>query len=278
MPELPEVETVARTLAPAVTDRFVEAVAVRSPRGLDDPAQSAEVFAQRLVGRRILGVRRRGKLLVLPLDDGQALACHLRMTGRLYVPLPDDPPDAHTHLVFTLRGTDGPTTLYYRDARTFGGCRVATAEELAAWPFHARMGPEPLELDAAGFRAALQGRSTRVKALLLDQTAIAGLGNIYVDEALFRAGIRPETPADRLGPRRVERLRQAVQAVLTEAIEACGSSIRDYVDARGAAGSFQKCFRVYGRGGEPCLACGERLRKTAVAGRGTVYCPRCQRG
>ncbi|MFW5735189.1 MAG: bifunctional DNA-formamidopyrimidine glycosylase/DNA-(apurinic or apyrimidinic site) lyase [Oceanidesulfovibrio sp.] len=275
MPELPEVETIARTLAGDLEGAVFHDVAVRHECALEQPT---EEFVEKLRGRAIIKVGRRGKLLLLLLEGDYFFVCHLRMTGRLYVPQPDDAPDAHTHLVFTLTGADGRTfPLHYRDVRKFGSCRVQTPAELARWPFYARLGPEPLEMSAADFAKRLQDKQGRIKAVLLDQSVIAGLGNIYVDEALFRAGIRPDTPASSISAQRMERLQTAVQEVLREAIAGCGSSIRDYVDGRGNAGSFQNCFRVYGRAGQPCLACGSPLVKTTVAGRTTVFCPHCQK-
>ncbi len=275
MPELPEVETIARTLAGDIESATFEDVDVRHECSLEQPA---EEFANRLRGRRILKVGRRGKLLMLLLDDGYIFVCHLRMTGRLYVPQAGDAPDTHTHLVFTMKGADGVAfPLYFKDVRKFGACRVQTPAELAQWPFYARLGPEPLEMSAEDLAGRLRDKRGRIKAVLLDQTVIAGLGNIYVDEALFRAGIRPDAQASSLSKKRIERLFEAVQDVLREAIEGCGSSIRDYVDGRGNAGSFQNCFRVYGRAGQPCLTCGAPLVKTTVAGRTTVFCRHCQK-
>lgn len=275
MPELPEVETIARTLAGDIENATFEDVDVRHECALEQPA---EEFANRLRGRRILKVGRRGKLLMLLLDDGYIFVCHLRMTGRLYVPQAGDAPDTHTHLVFTMKGADGVIfPLYFKDVRKFGACRVQTPAELAQWPFYARLGPEPLEMSAEDLAGRLRDKRGRIKAVLLDQTVIAGLGNIYVDEALFRAGIRPDAQASSLSKKRIERLFEVVQDVLREAIEGCGSSIRDYVDGRGNAGSFQNCFRVYGRAGQPCLTCGKPLTKATVVGRTTVYCLHCQK-
>lgn len=274
MPELPEVETIARTLAGDLEGAVFENIEVRHICALEQPPEG---FAKRLRGRRILSVGRRGKLLLLLLDGGYVFACHLRMTGRLYVPQPDDTPDNHTHLVFTLRRPDGRTfPLFYRDVRKFGACRVHTPDELACWPFYATLGPEPLAMSAADLAARLANKRGRIKAVLLDQKVVAGLGNIYVDEALFRAGIRPDAIPASLSKKRVARLHNAIQEVLQEAIAGCGSSIRDYVDGRGNAGSFQNSFRVYGRAGQPCTVCNTPLVKATIAGRTTVYCPHCQ--
>ncbi|TVM18900.1 DNA-formamidopyrimidine glycosylase [Oceanidesulfovibrio indonesiensis] len=275
MPELPEVETIARTLAGDLEGATFEDVDIRHECALEQPA---EEFAERLRGRKVLKVGRRGKLLMLLLDSGYLFVCHLRMTGRLYVPQPGDAPEQHTHLVFRMRGAGGETfPLHFRDVRKFGACRVQTPAELARWPFYAGLGPEPLEMSAEDLAGRLRDKRGRIKAVLLDQGVIAGLGNIYVDEALFRADIRPDVQASALGKKRLARLHETIQEVLREAIAGCGSSIRDYVDGRGNAGSFQNCFRVYGRGGQPCLTCGAPLVKTTVAGRTTVYCRHCQK-
>ena len=166
--------------------------------------------------------------------------------------------------------------------RKFGLVQALTPGELAELPFYRGLGPEPLELDAPGFLRCFRNthgtanRKGRIKALLLDQRILAGVGNIYADEALFRAGLRPDTPAERIPDSRLVLLHASLQAVLREAIAACGSSIRDYRTAQGSAGAFQKCFRVYGRGGQPCLSCGTPLQRGTVAGRGSVWCPACQ--
>lgn len=171
--------------------------------------------------------------------------------------------------------------LFFDDTRKFGYCRILTPATLKDWAFWQTLGPEPLEIDAARFRQCFldnrdQARSGKIKALLLDQAVIAGIGNIYADEALFRAGISPLAPATALKAEDFTRLHQAVQEVLWESIAACGSSIRDYRDADGNVGAFQNTFRVYGRKGEACLNCAGPLSQTRVAGRTTTFCPRCQ--
>jgi formamidopyrimidine-DNA glycosylase len=276
MPELPEVHTIACGLAPRLEGRTIEGVAVFLDRSVQgDPA----ALHGQLAGRRIRRVWRRGKCLLLDLDPEGALAFHLKMTGRLFVA--EDSAqlngDRHGRIAFYLRGPGGLDELRFSDMRTFGYCRYLAPGELEAWPFMATLGPEPLELDSAGFAALFRARTARIKALLLDQRVIAGIGNIYADEALHRAGIRPDARADGLGAARLERLHDQVQAVLQEAIAACGSSIRDYRDANGNAGAFQNTFRVYGKAGQPCPACGRTLVAAKVAGRTSTYCPRCQR-
>ena len=263
MPELPEVETVARSLAPLLTGRRIlsaEFMCLRVLRGDPDTA------ARNISGRRVTGIRRRGKHILIDLDRGMCFAVHLGMTGKL---LMNGAPGKHTHAILTLdRGV-----LVYEDSRQFGRLEVCQGmpDRLQ------RLGPEPLEVPADEFTAALRKRKTRLKALLLDQRFLRGVGNIYADEALFRAGIHPLARADKLSRPRAARLHHAIREVLTEAIENRGSSVSDYVDADGREGSFQQFHRVYQRTGEPCLVCGAPVRRTEVAQRGTHYCPKCQR-
>ena len=285
MPELPEVETVARTLAPHVLGWRVCAVDVRDRRCL----HLLSLPLAQLEGLSIVAVRRRGKLLLLELADGQGgplnpplvLAVHLRMTGALLphagtaegAPLPG----AHTRCVFTLEDATGQCQwLFFDDIRTFGKLLLATPEILQRWPFWCELGPEPLETGVEEMASRLRGRRA-IKAVLLDQTVLAGIGNIYADESLFAAGIDPRRKADKLSPDMVARLHSAMQAVLRQAIEQCGTSFRNYRDANGDAGAFQNQLLVYGQAGKPCPRCGRKLAKATVAGRGTVFCSRCQK-
>ncbi|WP_029893459.1 bifunctional DNA-formamidopyrimidine glycosylase/DNA-(apurinic or apyrimidinic site) lyase [Desulfohalovibrio reitneri] len=271
MPELPEVETIARGLAPLVVGRTIEAAEVTWAKSCGG---CAETFASRVVGRRIEGVRRRGKMLLVDLDRGMLVA-HLKMTGRLWVPPEDFQADNHTHIKMRL---SGGVPLHFRDVRKFGWLRCLSTGELAAMDLYRTMGPEPLELDAAGFRKLFAGRRGAVKALLLNQKVIAGVGNIYADEALFTAKIRPDAKADRLSAKRLDRLYAALRAALEQGIAENGASFRDYVNARGDAGSFQNSFQVYGKKGHPCPRCQAELQAATVAGRTSTYCPRCQKG
>jgi formamidopyrimidine-DNA glycosylase len=263
MPELPEVETVVRSLAPLVGRRIVAAEfrAVRILRG-GDP----DVLAGRLAGRRIAGVKRFGKFIVMPLEGGGYLLLHLGMTGRLLLGAPTG---KHTHAILTL--DDG--VLLFDDSRQFGSFEFS--EEFPARV--ARLGPEPLEIAFDDFRAALKRHKTRIKALLLNQRFLRGVGNIYADESLFRAGIHPLAIAGRLRGERPRKLYDAIRAVLREAIDAGGSSISDYVDAQGRAGFFQFSHRVYQRTGEPCVSCGTAIRRLLVTQRSSHFCPKCQR-
>ena len=263
VPELPEVETVARSIAPLVGRQIVSAEfrATRVLRGGDPDRMSA-----RLQGTRIAAVKRHGKFILVSMEGGGYLVIHLGMTGRLLL---GGAAGKHTHAILTLdRGV-----LLYDDTRQFG-----------ALEFHeefprrvAKLGPEPLEVSFEEFARALKRRKTRVKALLLNQSFLRGLGNIYADEALFRAGIHPLAIASRLRGDRPRRLFDAIAAVLSEAIAAGGSSISDYVDAEGRKGFFQMSHRVYQRTGEPCVICGTPIRRLLVAQRSSHFCPKCQK-
>lgn len=280
MPELPEVETIARGLARALVGARVERAELLWPGVLDtdNGALSRRAFPAALPGAEVLRVWRRAKALLIDLRAPDFpllhLGFHLRMTGALTVEPPGAAPRKHTHIAFDLAGGE---RLFYTDPRKFGRCRAMAPEALARWPFFAALGPEPLEISGAEFAALFAGRRSRMKALLLDQKRIAGIGNIYADESLFRAGIRPDVAADRVSKARLARLHAALVDVLTEAIAANGSSISDYVDAHGDAGAFQNDFRVYGRGGQACRRCKATLKKGTIAGRTTVFCPKCQR-
>ena len=279
MPELPEVETVVRTLRPQVLDCCIERVDVFRERSLHPLSLPVE----RLAGTRISAVRRRGKLALLELEPPAAaaavpvpslLAVHLRMTGRFMVHPEGAAPLKHTRIIFHLRRPDGSRAqLFFDDVRSFGLVFAATPELLDRWDFWCSLGPEPLEMGPGELGPRLHGRRA-IKIALLDQTVLAGIGNIYADESLFRAGIDPRRPAGELSEE--ERLRIALQEVLRESIAQCGSSIRDYRDANGNVGAFQNTFFVYGRGGQACRRCGTELQKSRIGGRATVSCPQCQ--
>ncbi len=280
MPELPEVETVVRTLRPHAVDRRCAALELPDPSCLE----KASLPLDRAAGALVRAVDRRGKFIVMRLDaaDGARLhlAVHLRMTGRLTAwedgagPGPDVA--KHVRLVIRLEGGKGPCRLVFSDARRFGRVFLGTDEGLAAWPSWRKLGPEPLEMTGEAFCAAVRGRRA-VKSVLLDQTVLAGIGNIYADESLHAAGIRPDMAADALPEAAKRRLLVEIRRLLLLSIQECGSSIRDYQDADGNVGAFQNHFHVYGRAGEPCLDCGTKLKRVVVSGRGTVFCPRCQK-
>jgi formamidopyrimidine-DNA glycosylase len=272
MPELPEVETVRRRLVPHLTGRVLADVEILDHR-LTAP-EPPEAVAARLTGVRVEALGRRGKYLIAELDDGAALLVHLRMTGNLFW-LPEPPPE-HPRFLRARALLDDGSYLAYADARRFGTWRVA--EDGADAALAGKLGPEPLaDWAAADLARALRGRKAPVKAAVLDQRVVAGVGNIYADEALFSARIHPAAPAGRLSRPRVVRLRDAIVAALEAGIEAQGASIRDFRTPDGGYGSAQERFLAYGRGGEPCVTCGTPLRRTVIGQRGTVYCPRCQR-
>jgi formamidopyrimidine-DNA glycosylase len=281
MPELPEVEIVVRDLRPQLSGRRVESVHLsRDPlilaRLIRYPAPSQ--FGRRLRGRTIRAVERRGKYIVMPLENnGQRLIVHLGMTGHLRLWEPEEAAVKHTHFRALL---DSGLELRYDDPRQFGRLLLGSQDEMiAARAFPAKLGPEPIhgDLTEAEFERLIRARRRPVKSALLDQSFLAGVGNIYADEACFRAGIRPSRWTHRLTVRERRALYSAIQEVLENSIAARGSSIINYVDAFGVRGTNQEKLLVYGRGGEACLTCGTPLRATRLAGRGTVYCRKCQR-
>lgn len=255
MPELPEAETIARTLAPLVEGRSILNAEYPGRRVLRGAMPD-------LSGARIVRVARHGKRIVLALDRGAVLVS-LGMTGALLV---DSEPTSYTRAVFTLSGR----TLLFDDIRQFGNLRFLSAADES-------LGPDPLEITAAEFRARLRARRTVAKRLLLDQSFVRGLGNIYADEALFRARIHPSAATDRMSDARANRLYDAIVELLNEAIAHRGSSVSDYVDAKGERGGFQLFHRVYRKQGQPCPACGAAIQRIVLAQRGTHFCPRCQR-
>ena len=273
MPELPEVETIRRDLLTCVVGRTVMQawVSENAPRLVQ--LIPPEEFCRGLVGRRIGDIRRRGKYLLFDLDGGLTWAVHLRMTGRLLHResgcAADDP-----HLRATFRLDDG-AWLCFVDQRKFGMMWLVDDESLVT----SRLGPEPLGegFDHAAFRRLLKRRSAPVKSVLLDQAALAGIGNIYADEALFAAGISPRRSAGSLSKQAVERLHAAIVDVLQEALGDRGSSFRDYVDGRGNEGAHQLKVKVFRRTDQPCLVCGRAIRRIKVGGRSTHFCPNCQR-
>jgi formamidopyrimidine-DNA glycosylase len=272
VPELPEVEIVARCLDRTLAGVRVQDVTVRYSGCLRCHNRDLRAAVQ---SKRVRRAWRRAKLMMLELEEGTLLAFHLKMTGRLLVARHMDAElDKHTHLVFSL---PDDRFLLFRDVRKFGYCRVfASQAELTAWPFYAGLGPEPLELGSAEFTGLFSRRRGRIKPLLLDQTLIAGIGNIYADESLHLAGIHPETPADAIGEDGYARLHSGLMRVLQEAIAAGGSTFSDFVDTSGVSGRFQEDFRVYRRAGEPCRSCGSTLQRAVVGGRSSVFCPLCQ--
>jgi formamidopyrimidine-DNA glycosylase len=281
MPELPEVETVMRGLRGVLEGRTVRAASVSRP-DLRWPFPAG--LAERLAGARVEGFRRRGKYMLMRLSGGDSVLVHLGMSGRMVArPAVDPPPAPAAHEHFALETTDG-TRVGFVDPRRFGCVDLVATEKEDGHRLLAGLGPEPLEpgFTPAVLFAALRGRRTPLKAALLDQKVVAGLGNIYVSEALFRARLSPLRPASSVTEAEAERLVPAIRAVLEESIEAGGSSLRDYVRADGGIGFFQERFKVYGREGSPCEECPgppdcPGIRRDVQAGRASFHCPRLQR-
>ena len=274
MPELPEVETIARGLAEQLVGSRIAAVQELRAGMVEG---DRERFFSAVPGAVITSVGRRGKLLLVFLAgerDPECLAFHLKMSGRLFVYPGNAVPGKHTRVLFDLE--DG-RRLFFDDARTFGFCRVLDAADKNSWTFWKELGPDPLEIAPEAFVRLFSRSGRAIKAMLLDQTVIAGIGNIYADESLFRAMIRPDAPASGISRESLLRLHKEIQAVLLESIEQCGSSIRDYRDAHGNAGAFQNTFNVYGRAGQNCARCDAPLESARIAGRTTVFCPQCQK-
>lgn len=279
MPELPEVETVCRGLALKMEGRVLAKVEQRRPN-LRIPFP--ERMVERLTGRRVVTIRRRAKYILIHLDDGQVLIVHLGMSGRMTIGRDLGPPLPHDHVMFT---TDDGSEVRFNDARRFGLMALTGEDELDRHPLLASLGPEPLGngFDAGTLSDALRSKITPIKAALLDQTVVAGLGNIYVCEALFWSGISPRRIAATVAGRRAERLVPAIREVLTRAIEAGGSTLRDYVQSSGELGYFQHQFAVYDREGQACPGCTCDVGRTGgvqrivQANRSTFYCPRRQR-
>ncbi len=289
MPELPEVETYVRELEPDLRGRRVTGVAIRWPRIIAAPGP--DEFARELVGQRFATFGRRGKYMRFGLvregneageeeSDkplGDTLIVHLRMTGKLQVMAGEAEPGKHTHLILDL---DDGRRLHYTDPRKFGRIWLVPDPE----PVFRKLGPEPLgdEFTAAAFAERLHGRRASIKALLLNQSIVAGVGNIYADEALFLAGVRPTRPGGELTPAEIARLHAAVRAILAQAIEFRGSSLGDsalqnYQRPGGESGGFQDRHRVFQRTGQPCPVCGTPIERIVLAQRSTHFCPRCQR-
>lgn len=271
MPELPEVETIARGLRRALVGRRIEALSIER----DDQLRPSREAFERLPGRGVAGVDRYGKHLFIELAGGLTLAVHLRMTGQLRVHSPADEALPHTHLVFDL---DDGRQLRWRDVRRFGWLHLTGTDAVGELPSLRGLGPDALAVDEGEFIARLGAVRRAMKPLLLAQDVVCGLGNIYADEVLWRARIHPLQRSDRLSRPRARRLFVAMRETLEAAIDAGGSSIDgEYVDASGARGEYQAAHAVYGRAGQPAPCCGGPVRRVVINARSTCYCPRCQR-
>jgi formamidopyrimidine-DNA glycosylase len=273
MPELPEVETVKRTLEPHLADRIITRTHIGDYQrciATPEPAQ----FCVRMNGRRIPGLGRRGKFVLIHLDSGDIVTVHLRMTGELSLATPEVPKGPHIHLWFDL---DNGEQLRYHDVRKFGRWSLLTPEQFAL--FDASIGPEPLEdeFDAETFTRMLHSRKRILKPLLLDQAFLAGIGNIYADEALFRAGIHPNRRSHELSDAETERLYTSIREILLGALQHRGTTLRDYRDANGEPGENLSRLQIYSRSdGDPCPVCSTPVVRVVVGQRGTKFCPSCQ--
>ena len=271
MPELPEVETIVRGLRSQITGLEISGVEVCLEACLEGRKSSLIRVVRK---RKIRAVDRRGKNIIISLAGGEGLRVHLGMTGSLRILPENSPREKHTHLIFTFHHR--PIQLRYVDPRRFG--RVFwEKEEGGEGSSLSRLGPEPLEISAPDFILRARSRRREIKPLLLDQHFLAGVGNIYADESLHRAGIHPRRKSHALAGKTLRRLLENLQETLREAISRGGSSVRSYVDSAGAAGAFQHFLRVYGREGEPCRTCGRKIVRESIGGRSSFYCPRCQR-
>jgi formamidopyrimidine-DNA glycosylase len=287
MPELPEVETVRRGLLPAMEGRIITQAQVNRP---DLRWPFPPRMAERLTGARVLSLRRRSKYILADLSTDETLLIHLGMSGRMLISLPNSretlgdwhhhhpAPEKHDHVILDME--DG-TRITFNDARRFGAMDLMPTETAETHPLLAQLGPEPLgnAFDEPYLAARLKGRNTPIKSALLDQHIVAGLGNIYVCETLYRARIHPARKAGRISETRAAALVPLIREVLSEAITAGGSSLRDYRQADGELGYFQHSFQVYGREGEACLTpgCTATIRRIVQSGRSSFYCPTCQR-
>lgn len=292
MPELPEVETIVADLRPHLTGRTIVRCELNFPTIVRHP--EPEQFIDAVAGMRIAGMRRRGKFILIDLEGDLMLVVHLGMTGQLRLVDEDSPIETHTHAIFTLdagsvprpglratapHGGEARRHLRYRDPRRFGRLLLGTEESLLASKKMPRLGPEPIDpgFAAEALYRSLRKRRTSLKAVLLDQATIAGVGNIYADESLHRAGLRPDRLAGGLSRKSVGKLHESLRHSLQTAIANRGSSVDTYRDAWGEIGGQQENLKVYGRAGEPCFTCGRPLTMIRLAGRSTVFCRRCQK-
>jgi len=274
MPELPEVETYVRDLEPLLGGRTVIGAQILWPRIIAEP--DPERFVQQIVGQRFVRFGRRGKYMLLGLESGATLIVHLRMTGHLFVQPAEAVPDKHTHVVLWL---DDERQLHYQDSRKFGRLWLVEQPDAVV----AKLGPEPLDtsFEVGALAAKLAKRKAPIKATLLDQSVLAGVGNIYADEALYQAGIHPTRRADQLSLEELERLCGAIQTILTQAIASKGSSLGDssiqnFLRPNGEQGSYRSAHQVYDRKGELCLRCGGKIERLVIAQRSAHFCPDCQ--
>ena len=269
MPELPEVQTVVNDLNKSIKGLTVKNVQLSNKLIWRDKRSRKTV----LHDKKILKVIRKGKNILINLSGNNSLIVHLKMTGKLIFIKKINQYPKHTH--FAAKLSSG--YLYFNDIRRFGYLDLVKTDRLDGLPYLKSLGPDPFELDVAEFTALIKSKSRMIKPLLMDQTVIAGLGNIYADESLFAAKIHPKKLSSRISKKKLETLFNKIVRILDQAIKARGSSVSDYVDGSGSAGSFQLSHKVYGHEGEPCPACNGKIIREAIGGRSAHYCPRCQR-
>jgi len=281
MPELPEVETIRRQLEKEIVGGAIAGVWFNQPKML---RPGAEGFMKGVKGKKVAGVKRRGKLLIFELGEGGCFVCHLRLSGRLLVRRPEDPPDDFVHVVLKLKTQNlklgkpesDDLELRFAEARLFGYMQYLS-DEVALEKILKKYGPEPLkDLDEDKFYSILRKSKKPIKLLLLDQEKIAGVGNIYANDALFLSQIHPQTPASKLSKNQADQLLQAIENVFKEGLKYGGASDQWYRQVHGEEGKYQEHFKVYGRDGQPCDVCGAKIKRIEVGGRGTFYCPKCQ--
>jgi len=277
MPELPEVETVKRSLEEKIKGKVVQGMEFLVPQVIKRP--TPEEFREAFQGEVFQGMGRRGKYLLFYLHSGKILVSHLRMTGQLIYCSPETPQEKHLCLIFSLldQATGETNHLRYLDIRRFGCFYLLNPGETL--PGLEKLGPEPLGVDFTldYLRKVLTNKKGKIKALLLDQELIAGIGNIYADETLFRAGIMPDKPGNALTEAEIIRLYQVIPQVLQESIDKRGTTISDYLDSEGKKGDFQNYLQIYSRAGEACMNCGNVIQKTKIGGRSSCFCPQCQK-
>ena len=276
MPELPEVETVIKGLRPLVTDKVVTGVEIREKNMIAYPKNDIETFKNSLIGSKIEAINRRGKYIIIELDTDKNMVIHLRMTGNLLVKEVKEFRDKHTHVIFSLN--DGQE-IRFNNIRKFGRVYLIDKKHPEQAGGLAELGPEPLSdnLTVEDFKKLFDNRRALMKSLLLNQHFIAGIGNIYADEILFRAGVKPDRTADTLSEAEKEEIYHQMREILKKGIIYGGTSFSDYVNAFGEKGSFQEELRVHQRQGEKCYTCGKEIEKIKVSGRSTYFCPQCQK-
>ncbi len=272
MPELPEIETVARHISPKLRGLEVRKAQLLYPRVLRDKGPNS---LAKLKGKRVIGVRRRGKMLLIDFEGEMSLLFHFKMTGQFLFSPWSEPVDKHTH--FILRFKEEARELRFRDVRKFGFISILRSSDVFSLKELKNLGPEPLEISFSRFIDLFRGRKAGLKSLLLKQSFIAGIGNIYSDEILFESKLHPLIRASSLDEDDLKRMFKAMKKILRKAIRSRGSSVRDFVDCEGEEGGYQNFLRVYGRESLPCVVCGEKIVRIRLSGRSSFFCPGCQK-